>query len=483
MTSVFSLVTAYINYATQLRGFLRTTETPQSILEHARRDVTNREDHFLATLQRNVYSYPRSPYLQMLRAKGITRDDIVRWMGQQGLEATLEQLLDEGIYVTFEELKGRAPIRRDYLELDTVAEDFDNPSVRPALYGASGGSTGVPTRHKMDIDHILSNGRHTLLTYVTHDLWDAPAASWRGLLPDSGCITLLLRQHLTGRPMERWFSPLRWAQAPPKWYNTLMSRVSVTMMNVYGAQAPYPEYLPHENPLPLVQWAAGAVQREGKALVRASVSKAVRASICAQDNGISLAGVTFMGGGEPVTKAKSAAIEASGARHIPYYTFNEGGAIGLACAHASTHDDLHFNAARYALILQPTTVFDETVEAFCLTSLLDNPPRMLINAQSDDFGEVVHRRGCGCPLDEVGLHTHLYTVRSYRKLTGEGMTLLGSDATRILEHDLPVQFGGGPLDYQLVEEETSAGITRLFLYVHPRLPLSEGDEAALADAF
>ena len=51
----------------------------------------------------------------------------------------------------------------------------------------------------------------------------------------------------------------------------------------------------------------------------------------------------------------------------------------------------------------------------------------------------------------------------------------------ILEHVLPSQFGGSLTDYQLVEEETEQGFTKLVLIVDPSVPIN--DENALRDAF
>jgi hypothetical protein len=51
----------------------------------------------------------------------------------------------------------------------------------------------------------------------------------------------------------------------------------------------------------------------------------------------------------------------------------------------------------------------------------------------------------------------------------------------VLEEALPARFGGGPTDYQLLEEEAEDGRPRLRLLVHPSLgPL---DAEAVADAF
>ena len=49
------------------------------------------------------------------------------------------------------------------------------------------------------------------------------------------------------------------------------------------------------------------------------------------------------------------------------------------------------------------------------------------------------------------------------------MTFLDSDVTRVLDELLPIRFGGGPTDYQLVEEEQPDGRSCLRLLVHPAL--------------
>ena len=120
------------------------------------------------------------------------------------------------------------------------------------------------------------------------------------------------------------------------------------------------------------------------------------------------------------------------------------------------------------------------VDAFCFTSLLPSTPKLLLNAETDDSG-IVERRECGCPLGALGYDVHVREIRSFRKLTGEGMSLVGTDAIRILEEALPAQFGGSALDYQLHEEEDERGFTRLVLIVSPHLPIA--DESRLIDAF
>jgi hypothetical protein len=57
------------------------------------------------------------------------------------------------------------------------------------------------------------------------------------------------------------------------------------------------------------------------------------------------------------------------------------------------------------------------------------------------------------------------------------MNYSATDLFELLEQTLPREFGGGPGDYQLVEEEDHAGQTRLTLMVHPAV--TGFDEAKL----
>ncbi len=92
----------------------------------------------------------------------------------------------------------------------------------------------------------------------------------------------------------------------------------------------------------------------------------------------------------------------------------------------------------------------------------------------------MEQRACGCALERYGFPDHLRGIRSFRKLTGEGVTLIGSDVVRILEEVLPARFGGTSQDYQLQEVEDAGGFTRLNLLISPRVTLAE--EAAVIDA-
>jgi hypothetical protein len=103
-----------------------------------------------------------------------------------------------------------------------------------------------------------------------------------------------------------------------------------------------------------------------------------------------------------------------------------------------------------------------------------------LNVSLGDAARVV-RSDCGCPLAKWGWTTRLSEVRSFEKLTAGGMTFHDADLVRVLEEVLPARFGGGPLDYQLVEDEMPDGQALVRLIVDPRVgPLDPG---ALSAAF
>jgi hypothetical protein len=480
MVTFLSAPRAYLNFALKLRGFLKKPVTESDARETILQQLVNREENFIKALKTNVFLYPRSPYLPLFKAAQLTHTDVKRMVNQRGLERTLDDLYDAGIYITFEEFKGRTPIKRGNLEFMPDSSDFDNPNLTPILFGGSGGSTGKPTRTKMDLDHIEQFSIQEALVYSAHNISGVRSILWMGILPDySGVATILVQAHL-GLTISHWFSTVRGKNANIGWYYILLTYLMIFIGRFHGLKFPFPEYIPLDNPLLIAKSLAQTVQEEGAVILESTISKCVRVSVVAKQHGIDLTGVTFYGSSEPTTPAKVATIKASGAGFVTQYGSTEAGSIGLPCANPADVTDVHFLSNSLALIQRPKEIFDQTVNAFHFTNFLPSSPKMLINVQLDDFG-IVEERDCGCPLHQMGFTTHLRQIGSYRKLTGEGVTLVGSDMVHILEHVLPLQFGGSLLDYQLVEEENEQSFTKLMLYVDPSVQIE--DEDALLEAF
>jgi len=222
------------------------------------------------------------------------------------------------------------------------------------------------------------------------------------------------------------------------------------------------------------------LQVHGACLLYGHVSKALRVCIAAQEAGLDLTGAVFWGGGEPPTPAKIQRVTQTGARWVPGYYISEAGVVGQGCAQPTDTNDIHLFRDAFALTQHPRQVpgLEITVQAFYFTTLLPTGPKLMLNAESDDYG-LIESRSCGCLLESYGFTEHLRHIRSFRKLTGEGVTLVGSEMVRILEEVLPARLGGSPLDYQLIEEEDENGFTRLSLLVSPEIEMT--DEAAVIE--
>jgi hypothetical protein len=475
----------YTRFAAGLRPFLRTTITAEQARAQLSRGLAEREASFLRLVERGVFAQPRSPYQRLFAHAGCGLEELRGMVRADGLETALERLREAGVYVTFEEFKGYQPIVRGSTTIPVRPRDFDNPLLSRSYGAQSSGSTGAGTRVWLDLDHLATLAAHQLVALDAHGLAGAPLGLWRGILPSAAGVNTLLRATRGGMMPERWFTPVVGRD-----FGSLRYRVAthclVALARLHGPggrgrRAPWPEPVRLDDALVVARWARAAANRHGSSVVNATTSQSVRVSAAARAAGVSLGGVAFLLGGEPVTPAKANEIRAAGARLVPAYHFVEAGAVGMACARPADDSDVHLLSDVVAVVQHRRHIpeADATVGALSFTSLLPTAPKILINTESDDFA-VLERRACGCPFDALGYRLHARQIFSYRKLTGEGVTLVGSEMVRILEEVLPARCGGSAVDYQLLEEEQEEGRTRLVVLVSPRVELA--DELQVVEA-
>ena len=476
--TILSEIKRYGRFAWRLRDYLRHTISLEEAEAIVKRSIEERESNFLRVVKKGIFGYPKSPYLPLLKLADCQMGDIEDMVHREGLDKTLLALREAGVYVTFEEFKGREPIVRHGKTISVRAHDFDNPYLSHYYEGRSGGSTGPGTRVRIDLDHIASAAPHYMLAFDAHGMLNLPTAIWLGTLPDGSGFIPILRNGRFGNMPRKWFSTLTSRELRPSLKDRLATHFFVILGRLYGAPIPWPEPASLDQALKIARWVADTLRDQGPCLVITHVSRAMRVSIAARENGLDLTGATLMGGGEPPTPAKVREILKCGARWVPFYPFSEAGAVGMGCGHPLDGNDIHFFKDTLALIQSRRKVpgSNLTVDAFCFTTLLPTVPKLLLNVESDDYGLIETRR-CGCPLERYGFTEHLRHTRSFRKLTGEGVTLVGSEMEQILEEVLPQRFGGSPLDYQLLEEEDENGFTRLSLLVSPEIKIT--DEAAV----
>jgi hypothetical protein len=212
------------------------------------------------------------------------------------------------------------------------------------------------------------------------------------------------------------------------------------------------------------------------------VSSAISICRTASSLGVDLSGTQFTVGGEPLTAARLDMIHKSGAVAVPRFMSVESGYIGYGCLNPDAPDDYH-SINDFTAVIQAGPEAARRglpAEALLLTSLRPASPFILLNVSLGDQARL-ERRSCGCPLEKLGWSNHLCQVRSFEKLTSGGMTFLDRDIVLVLEKILPSRFGGTPVDYQLIEEQTEEGRPRLLLLISPEV--GRLDEAQVLEYF
>jgi hypothetical protein len=450
-------------------------------LEDAKRLVTghlqNREEPFLRLLEQGIYANPRSPYRRLLLHAGFEFEDVRGLVREAGLELALLRLHAAGVYVTLDEFKGRSPVRRPGLEFAVSDSDFDNPLLTVHFESRTSGSRGPGTRVPIDFDSYAYEAADYMCDLYATGLQDRQLFMWRPEPPSPmGLRTVLLFMD-AGMTPARWYSPIRVAWNRQGIQGRALLLYTLVISRLAGRPIPRPRYLADESQM--VELLAEAV-RDGKpALVCCEPSRWVRTCAAANQQGIDIGGTAFWGGGEPYTSGKAAVLEQAGAVAAPNYGSHEAGNIGLTCGNPAEPDDLHFLSDRLAVLQLPTELaMGATVDALFYTTVTASAPKIMLNAESGDYG-VLEERNCGCLWQELGFKTHIHHVRSYEKLTSEGVMFMGSMLHELLEETLPARFGGAPTDYQLVEEEED-GLPRVSIVVAPGV--GEVDEGAVVNA-
>ena len=438
----------FLGYAAGLRAFVRTSISPDEARARIERQLHARAETFLDVLDRAVYRTAQSPYRPLLARAGVELGDVQALVRADGVEAALERLFDEGVHVSLAESKQRA-------------SEFDNPLLTSAYPALTGGSRGTRRPLAIDLAQLDHEAASHCLFLEAFELRPRPFVLWRVHPPSPSGVNNALRQLKSGGTVDAWFTPY----TPPRNLESLKFAV-FTSYTVRSAKLPSPRYCAPDNAVRFAEWLAA---RRSPAFADVQAGLGVRACTAATTHGIDISGTLFRFGGEPFTEGKRQAVAAAGARAVCHYTMGETGRIAVACGDPATFDDMHFLSDKLAVVQRERS-------AFWFTTLMPNSPKVLLNVESGDSGEL-ETRTCGCPLGL--LTTHMHGVRSYEKLTSEGNTFLGTDLLTLLEEVLPQRFGGAPTDYQLVEEEDE-GVPVLAVVAAPSVGVL--DEDAVLDA-
>jgi len=465
LTNAYRYASSVLRTAAALRRFLDHPPITSPPEQQIRNWLNQRESRFLSVVRQTIFEHPESPYLRLLQNAGCTYEDVCELVRKEGLEGALHRLYDAGVYVTHDEMKGRTPARRGSQTFRFTEGDFDNPLLTVHMGGETSGSSGKRTPVRVNFGHFATRAWQDALWLDALRLRDAKHAIW--MPPTYSAVSRLMRLTRTGRPPRAWFSqialnPLK----PPR-----LTRVQVFglafLARLFGIHFPAPRHVSVTHPGPVVDWALRRLTHGRRVCIDTYTSSAVRACQWAHERGLPLGGVTFLSTGEPVTAARRAAIEATGARCYPLYGIIEHGMIAAGCLAPAASDDMHVLTDLNAVIARQRLLgAGQQASVLFETTLGTATAKASLNADTGDCGILEDRR-CGCSMERVGYHLHVRDVCSHSKLTAEGLTFDGWSVLRVLDEVLPQRFGGQPGDYQLITEPAAGGVTRYILSVHP----------------
>jgi hypothetical protein len=454
-------------YVSGLRAFLREPMTHEECRRYVEARIDERDESFLSVLERAALRESRSPYRRLFEHAGIEAGDVGKLVRGEGIDATLARLYDAGVYVTLDEFKGQRPIRRGDLEFPVAAEDFDNPLLAAHYEGRSGGSRGAPRPIRINFDHLAHVSAYHAVYLSAFKLEKRPAGAWHPLPPGLAGMGALLVNGKLGRRVERWFSQTWFEPTRAGLRAALLTGAAFAASRGTETPFPLPKSAPPEEALRVSHWLE-AKRREGLAAVlQTTPSSAVRVCAAAAEHGLDIGGTVFEVGGEPYTAGRAELVEAAGCRGVSHYYMSEIGQAGIACAAPVAFDDVHLTLDTLALIERGDRDGAGSPGRIHLSSLRPTSPKVMVNVEIGDGG-ILEDRACGCFLSELGYSRHLHTIRSWEKLTSEGMGLVAGELGTLVEQVLPGRFGGDATDYQLVEDR-GEGSPRILVVVSPRI--------------
>lgn len=465
----------YFRFVSGLHEFAKSRMCPAQSIALAKSVLTQRirkrEENFLNLVQKGIFQYSQSPYLKLFEITKIGFNDLKTWVSSEGLESTLRRLAREGIYLTVDEFKGRVPVVRGGLTFRCNERMFDNPFLSEAYEVRSGATRSAGTRIRIDFDYLHQRSLYDALLLDTHGCLTAPVANWFPVFPGAPGINSSLRFAHIGNPVQRWFSQVSEDRLRVNWEKKLGTKLLFTMSKLYGAPLAEPEYVPLSDAHRVAEWASQVLQVYPTCVIYTFAGSALRVCMAAEEANLNLKGVRFFVTGEPLTPQKRHEIESRGAVVVPVYGISEAGVIAAGCNRPGPSSDCcHVYKDSTAIIRHkyPMPHFDLWIDAYLFTTVLYESPKLLLNVGMGDYGDLAQQK-CNCPFGQLGFDQRLSNIRSYEKLTGEGVTFVETDFVRIIEKDLPEAFGGRSTDYQLIEQENPKGLTELRLLISPRI--------------
>jgi len=458
----FGAAANFAQTATGVRDFVRIPP-PEDCIGLVRRQLENRESLFLDTLRRAVFDETSHPYCEMFHLAKCSHQDVANLVQRDGLEAALHQIRAAGVYLSQDEFKGHTPIVRGGREIPASSGSFRNPLAKGTMRHVTSGSRGKPIQSYRSSEFLIHQEALHELVVREFGLQQRAQVILRPTLPSALGLQDCVIAARKGHRLAGWYSSGRSGLYAPA------TAALVMVARSAGCRIPFPTVLPANDFSSAAEQVARLCDEGVPCLVSGPASPAVRLAAAALDRKLDIRGTLFLVSGESLTDAKRLVIEEAGGEPFARYGVSELGFIGHGCRQMTKGDCVHLYSNALAAIThrRAAPLTDIEVDSLLYTTLLPSAPLVLINFEVNDSG-VLEKADCDCEFSHLGFHWRIRDIFSFGKMTGHGMTLMGTELVRLLEHVLPARLGGRPGDFQLIEYEGSAQTT-IELRVSPRV--------------
>ena len=379
VSKVWARTRGLIRLARRLNGFLAEPLSGEQASAVVAQGVEQRDARFLNKLQRCI-----SMKIPKARTGGFCRFvDVNMAMSYglwkpRGLDGALAKLAAAGVYLTFEEFKGRTPIVRGNTSFQFEPDDLKDPTFRAETTHQTGGTSGEPVRFGSSFELTEQRAIHWCLFFAANERLGAPLIFWTP--GNSGSIGPQLACAKFNQRLDYWFVSQKMTRISDRAYTSARHWICRRFRDF-----PNPRYVAYHDTAPVLEAVRSLLGEEGTVSVNTTPSAAVGLSLAAQEKGASLKGLVFLLGAEPLTPARRMTIEASGARTTPLYGSTEAVWTGGQCPFPQHGDEVHVLRDIHAVIPGPPDVdADPDMSRLLFTSLAPLTSKVMLNTDIGD---------------------------------------------------------------------------------------------------
>ena len=247
---MFREASYYTRMALGICQFVRTPSVrdPEALICD---QLENRENLFLERVQQVIFDNPSNPYCQMFHLAGCSFEDLRQIVKRRGLEAALANLHREGVYLTHDEFKCKAPIIRSGKHIPASTDSFINPLMPGLLMTRTSGSRSSGTWTPRSKPMLLYREARSVLRDREFGLVNYARIELQPILPSAGGLLNCLQAGRSNNRVERWFTV--GGNFRDSGHYRIATKILVFLANRAGAQSPYPVYISHNDFAPIAE--------------------------------------------------------------------------------------------------------------------------------------------------------------------------------------------------------------------------------------